>query len=111
MQVYNCFWELDSSLAKDGRVKKDEKFFSFSILSDKRLRVVRAFEILFIRKFLGNIDPDDGKLIITRSKVDSRNLCFNYMMLDGMDEPLFLPSIRDPKRNNLHNIFGIWKTY
>lgn len=111
MQVYHVIWELDPSLASDGRVKKDEKTFIFSILTDSRVKVVRAFETLFHRTHLGRIDPSDGKLLIVRSKVDSRNLCFNYMMIEGMDEPLYLPSIRDPKRNNFYNIFGIWKNY
>ena len=107
MQIYSLFWEFDPFISStDGRIKSDDKFFNFTILVDSQSRVIDAFNVLFHRRHLGKLYPEDGKITIQRCKVDSRNIICNYLFLKGMREPLYLVDVND-KRNNHSNIFGL----
>lgn len=109
MQIYNVHWAYDSSLGKGtGKLSSDKKFFDIVVLVRSRADALRAFEILFNKVHSNDgICPDDGFLTFNRCLVDSRNIFCNYLMLDGMKEPLYLTDIFS-RENNLRNIFGIF---
>lgn len=104
MQLYHVRWSYEVKLGS-GRLKDSLKHFDIVILVNNRSQALRAFEILFHREHLTDgVNADDGELILKRMIVDSRNIFANYLMVDGMDEPLYLTNIR---ANNYHNIFSI----
>lgn len=109
MQVYNVRWSYDTQLGKLGRIKDSLKFFDIVILCRSRAQALSAFEILFHRAHLNDgINAEDGTIFIKRCSVDSRNIFANYLMLDGMKEPLYLTDVSS-RHNNFHNIFGLAK--
>lgn len=107
MQVYNVHWSYDTKLGKLGRIKDSLKFFDIVILCRSRSQALLAFEILFHRFHLNDgIYVEDGTISIKRCSVDSRNIYANYLMLDGMNEPLYLTDL-SRRHNNYYNIFGL----
>lgn len=50
-------------------------------------------------------DINDWSVTLQRVKVDSRNISFRYIMMDGMREPLKVGDIVRDNIGRLHNIF------
>lgn len=95
---------MDNTISKvDGRRKSSDKMFMFSVLCESRSLALQAFEALFNERFT-DMSIDDGYFTIRVSKIDSRNFCVQYLMLDGMKFPLYLTDVKSNFRK-LHIIF------
>lgn len=107
--VYDVLWVRDSVLAKGkGRVKKDEIVINFTVICGSSNDAIKCLEFVFREQYRNNngLSLSDGVITLKRSKVDSRGFYPNYMLMDGIREPIYLHNL---KSNALRaqKIFGI----
>lgn len=107
MLVYHIRWTYDSDLGKGtGKKKFSDQFLDTLVLCRNSHQALSCLIWLFRQKHGETISMDDGRITCERFKVDSRNIIVNYLMLEGMNEPLNLVDIPSNRRR-LSNIFQI----
>lgn len=110
MVLYNVTWIVDNNLTKGkGRLLSGEHVFGFNVLCDSSSSALRCLQYCFVHHFSANkhnLTLDDGVIKLSRSVIDSRGFCAQYLLLNGMREPIYLT---DPASNLLRadKIFGL----
>lgn len=109
MIVYDVLWVRDQQLCKGkGRVKKDEIVINFSVLCRCSHDAMQCLEYVFREQYINNngLTLADGVVTLKRATIDSRGFYPNYMLADGIREPIYLHNL---KSNALraHKIFGV----
>lgn len=97
MLVYTVLWSHSSVLAKGkGRSKDSESLCAFSVICRNRKDAVACLDYHFnnVFKHRDNISIDDGEIILRRAIVDSRGFNANYLMMDGIREPILLSDLK-----------------
>lgn len=125
MVVYYVHMEHDSydesavSVTKSGRSrcnKDNARFIDFSVLCRTKHDALRCIDFHLSEFFKRNpdfihysqcYDVNDWSVTLKRAKVDSRDINFRYILMDGMREPLKVGDIVRDNVLRLHNIFGI----
>lgn len=98
MVVYFVRWERDSSLVKGkGRAKKDDTYFSFTVLCRCCSDALVCLDYLFRTKFNPSQDLciEDGKISMNRVTLDSRCFHVQYILMDGIQQPISLANLKD----------------
>lgn len=91
MLVYFVEWRADSDLCKGkGRITQSEWSFCFSVLCRTSHDASSCLEYLFAANYNGKFALCDGSISIRRKKIDSRNFDVQYLLMDGMNKPLYL---------------------
>lgn len=101
-------WTRDSELSKGkGKIKNKEMLIAFSVICRNSQDAIRCldYHFRFVYKNSNDLHVDDGIITLSRSKVDSRNFTANYLLMDGLREPL---SLSDLKNDNLLRLSRIW---
>lgn len=97
MVVYSVTWILNKNHCKgSGRVKKNELIFGFTALCRTKFDALACLDYHFHRKFVhrDSVCLDDGDILLKRSVIDSRHFDVNYLMMDGISEPLELSNLK-----------------
>lgn len=97
MVIYTVVWTHSSPLSKGkGRVKDSENFFAFSVICRNRKDAVACLDYHFnnVFKHRDNVCIDDGEVTLRRALIDSRGFNANYLMMDGISEPLVLSDLK-----------------
>lgn len=81
-----------------GRVKKvDNRHTGFLVLCRNKIDAIRClswhFYNVYKKKIDNNWELDDVEVTLVRSKVDSRNFYFNYLLMDKMKAPLLMDDV------------------
>lgn len=117
--THDAFSESSTSVSKSSRsrVNKDRSHtIPFSVLCRNRVDALRCIEFHLSRFFRKNndfihysdeYDINDWSVTLSRVKVDSRNINFTYIMMDGMSEPLM---VGDMVHDNLLRLGQIFRT-
>lgn len=109
MVIYCVQWFRDKKLCKGKGRATSDMTFTFTVIcrniSDATRCLDYYFRFVFSEVNKHNFNIDDGVVTMTRLTIDSRKFEAQYLLLDGMREPLYLP---DPSSNLLraHKIFG-----
>lgn len=108
MLVYHVRWSYDTDLGKGtGKKKFHDQFLDVLVLCRNSHQALSTLQWLFLQKHLDDgFSIDDGIITCKRCAVDSRNIIVQYLMLEGMKEPLNLVDIPSNSRR-LSNIFQI----
>lgn len=97
MLIYTVTWIYRNELAKGkGRVRNAEHILGFSVICRNAKDAICCLEFHFNNSFsnVNNLTIDDGEVILKRSKIDSRNFNANYLMMDGIGEPIVLDNLK-----------------
>lgn len=108
MLIYTVQWSHSSALSKGkGRTKDSENLFAFSVLCRNRKDAISCLDYHFnnVFKHRDNVCIDDGEISLRRSIVDSRGFTANYLMMDGIREPLVLSDLKSNYKR-LSSIFA-----
>lgn len=109
MVLYLVNWTAESELTQGkGKVKNREGVIGFTVLCRNCHDAVSCLYWYFDHEYKNsnNLSVDDGVVRLTRCKIDSRGFTANYMMMDGIREPI---ELADLKSNilRIHKIFNI----
>ena len=107
MVIYTVLWSHDSVLAKGkGRTKDSENLCAFSVICRNRKDAVACLDYHFNHVFRhrSNVSIDDGEVILRRATIDSRGFTANYLMMDGIREPISLSDLKS-NINRINSIF------
>ena len=89
MIVYNVLWRANEELAKgNGRIAHKDFDFFVSVLCRNMKDAIQCFEYVFSKDYQGKLSICDGETTVTRKKIDSRNIEFQYIFMDGIKQPL-----------------------
>lgn len=97
MVIYLVHWFHDSELTKGkGRVTGKEKMIGFTVLCRDSKDAISCLEYYFKHYFKNpkNLSLDDGTVTLKRTTVDSRNFNPNFMLMDGIRQPLDLSNLK-----------------
>ena len=96
MVIYSVTWMISKDLSKGkGRAKRPEHLTGFSVLCRNRTDAISCLDYHFEQMYPnGPFTIDDGEVILKRQVVDSRNFSFNYLLMDGMREPLIMSDLK-----------------
>lgn len=97
MLLYFVQWSVDNKLTKGkGRTKNDDVNFMFTCLCRNSANALECAYHYFHHSFnnTSNLTFDDGIINLKRCVVDSRGFSANFLMLDGMREPINLTDIK-----------------
>lgn len=97
MVIYNVTWIYRIDLAKGkGRVTNQEHLICLQVICRNAKDALCCLDYHFFHSFNNKHDltVDDGEVILKRSKIDSRNFNANYMMMDGISEPILLHDLK-----------------
>lgn len=105
MVIYCVTWIHSNDLTK-GKGRCLEPVTGFTVICRNSSDALACLEYHFRNKYKGSdiFDIEDGKVELQRCKVDSRNFHANYMMMDGIREPLELNNLKD-NLLRVHKIF------
>lgn len=112
MLIYLCQWSLDKELAKGlGKPKAKEFIYGFTVICRSSADAVRCLqwyhESVFFDQCNRKYTINDGIISLARTKIDSRGFTANYLLMDGMKEPLILS---DVLRSNILRLNKIFRT-
>ena len=108
MVIYSVTWFYRNDLAKGkGRVAKNEHILGFSVICRNAKDAISCLDYHFNHSFKNpnGLTVDDGEVVLKRSKIDSRNFQANYMLMDGIREPILLDNLKSNCVRS-HLIFG-----
>lgn len=97
MVVYLVHWFYDSGLTKGkGRLCDKEKSFGFTVLCRDSKDAISCLEWYFDNVFHNpkKLSLDVGTVTLKRTIIDSRGFNPNYMLMDGMKQPLDLSNVK-----------------
>ena len=95
MVIYIVSWFLNKDLAK-GKSKSRDKVLGFSVICRNSKDALSCLDYHFRQSidYSSGITIDDGEIVLKRSIVDSRNFNANYLLMDGMREPIILSDLK-----------------
>ena len=97
MVIYHVSWLYNHDLAKGkGRITKNEFLINISVLCRNSHDALQTLSWYFINEFKNShsLSLDDGEISLKRSQVDSRNFHAQYLFMDGIRQPLYLPDLK-----------------
>lgn len=98
MVLYSVLWTCDPELSKGkGRIKSDNHLFAFTVLCRNSRDAHACLDWYFRFKYdnRNSLTLDDGVITLRRCTIDSRSFVANYLMMDGIKEPLSLSDLKD----------------
>lgn len=109
MVIYNVEWRFDPTTSRPntkGRIPNKYTFLNFSVLARNLHDAMSCLYYVHLHEipYEFGLSVEDGKVSITRSKVDSRNFNVNYLLMDGMRQPLYMNDLKS-NFNRLNSIF------
>lgn len=108
MLVYLVTWIYNKDLAKGkGKIPKSEHLFAFSVLCRNSQDALKCLQYHFYNVFSpsSGLTPEDGEIRLQRKVLDSRSFNVNYLLMDGIKEPLDLTDLK-ANYNRLTSIFA-----
>lgn len=95
MLLYLVTWELDKSLAK-GKGKISNPLIAFKVLCRNSSDALHCLSWHFQREYDNpkSLTLDDGLISLSRCTIDSRGFTANYLMMDGIREPIYLSDLK-----------------
>lgn len=108
MVLYLVTWTYDSELAKGkGKIKNHDYLIGFTVLCRNSNDALKCLQYHFDNVYNNpkNLSIDDGHISLKRTTIDSRGFTANYMLMDGLREPLTLSDLKS-NFNRLHKIFS-----
>ena len=97
MLIYLVKWFASSELTKGkGRVKNNDKTVCFTVICRNSSDAMRCLDYHFKHVYSNpnNLTVDDGTVTLMRCTIDSRGFNANYMLMDGLREPLILSDLK-----------------
>lgn len=106
MLVYNVIWFHDKDLTT-GKGKCKECVVTINVLCRHAGDALRCFNWYFDKKHVkSEFTINDGEIKLKRVKIDSRGFNADYMMMDGIKEPLALDDLKS-NITRVRNIFNL----
>lgn len=98
MLVYNVTYTIpQENVTGRGRVKSSDYGSGFTVLCRSSVDAARCFHWHFYNVYkkshINDFEASDCEVIYRRSKVDSRNFDFNYLLMDKMKSPLVMTDV------------------
>lgn len=97
MVLYHVMWSYSHDLAKGkGKITKKENLILISVLCRNSSDALSVLSWYFINEFRNShgLTLDDGEITLKRSTIDSRNFNAQYLYMDGIRQPLYLPDLK-----------------
>lgn len=100
MVLYLASWSFDKNTAIRGRVgrpKTNDYGINVLVLCRNSSDALRCLSYEFystIYREDSSLSFGDGEIKLSRRKIDSRGFVAQYLMMDGMKEPLFLSDMK-----------------
>ena len=101
-------WNVSPELSKGkGRVSSKDYIIGFNVLCRNSHDAIKClnYHFRFVYKNPNGLTIEDGIITLSRIKVDSRNFTANYLLMDGIKEPLSLSDLKNDNLLRLNKIF------
>ena len=95
MVLYNVVWLYSNDLAK-GKGRCTDLVTGFTVLCRNSHDALNCLDYHFHHHYKSSnvFDIEDGEVKLSRCKIDSRNFNANYLMMDGIKEPIELSDLK-----------------